>query len=87
MRTKERQVTTIWLPPTLARSAEKVAEQEGRTKSELIREALRQYIWLNRWSRLRRYGTAKARDIGLKQEDIDTIIHEQRRAKKTARGR
>jgi len=35
---------TVSLPPSLARQVEKVSEEEARTKSELLREALRLYI-------------------------------------------
>lgn len=85
MSVKERQVTTIWFPQALAREAGRVAEKEGRTKSELIREAVRQYIWLSQWSRLRQIGTKRATDIGLRQQGIDSLIHEERgtRKKKT----
>ncbi len=40
----ERRLITISLPPLLLRKAEKVAEEEYRTKSELLREALRLYL-------------------------------------------
>ncbi len=33
---KQRAVTSIWLPQTLSRDAERLAAEEGRTKSELI---------------------------------------------------
>src|SRR5437870_10546738 len=39
-----RKLITISLPPPLLRKAEAVAEEENRTKSELVREALRLYI-------------------------------------------
>jgi metal-responsive CopG/Arc/MetJ family transcriptional regulator len=35
---------TISLPPPLLRQAEAVAQEENRTKSELLREALRFYV-------------------------------------------
>lgn len=35
---------TISLPPALSRLAQEIAKQEQRTKSELIREALRLYL-------------------------------------------
>jgi metal-responsive CopG/Arc/MetJ family transcriptional regulator len=35
---------TVSLPPRLARQVEKVAKEESRTKSELLREAIRLYI-------------------------------------------
>ena len=42
MRTTE--TMTISLPPAMARQLEKVRKQEHRTRSELMREALRHYL-------------------------------------------
>jgi predicted transcriptional regulator len=42
MRTTE--TMTISLPPAMARQLEKVRKQEHRTRSELMREALRHYF-------------------------------------------
>jgi metal-responsive CopG/Arc/MetJ family transcriptional regulator len=39
-----RRLITISLPPRLLKKAERIAEQENRTTSELLREALRFYI-------------------------------------------
>jgi len=39
-----RKLVTISLPPPLLKQAERVAEEENRSKSELVREALRFYI-------------------------------------------
>jgi metal-responsive CopG/Arc/MetJ family transcriptional regulator len=39
-----RKLITISLPPPLLRKAEEVAAEENRTKSELLREALRLYV-------------------------------------------
>ena len=36
---------TISLPPAMVKQFEKVREAEHRTKSELVREALRQYFY------------------------------------------
>lgn len=39
-----RRLITISLPPRLLKETERIAERESRTKSELLREALRFYI-------------------------------------------
>ena len=39
-----RKLVTISLPPPLLKKAERVAREENRTKSELLREALRFYV-------------------------------------------
>jgi metal-responsive CopG/Arc/MetJ family transcriptional regulator len=41
-------------PPTLVREAERTAKEENRTKSELVREALRLYLEEQRWRKLQR---------------------------------
>jgi len=41
---EKRKLLTISLPPRLHKEAERLAERENRTKSELLREALRLYI-------------------------------------------
>ena len=43
------QTWTVSLPPNLLRDAERAAKEEDRTKSELVREALRLYIEERRW--------------------------------------
>ncbi|MFQ5840583.1 MAG: ribbon-helix-helix protein, CopG family [Candidatus Methylomirabilales bacterium] len=39
-----RKLVTISLPPPLLKQAEQIARRENRTKSELLREALRFYV-------------------------------------------
>ena len=39
-----RKLVTISLPPRLLKEAERIAAEENRSKSELVREALRFYI-------------------------------------------
>lgn len=39
-----RRLVTISIPPPLLRKAEQVAAEENRTRSELLREALRFYV-------------------------------------------
>jgi len=41
---RSRKLVTISLPPPLLKEAERVAKEENRTKSELLREALRFYV-------------------------------------------
>ena len=52
---RKTEVMSLSLPPALLREAEKVAKREGRTKSELFREALRRYIDERSWKQLQRY--------------------------------
>ena len=60
---------TVSLPPNLIREAERTAKEEDRTKSELVREALRVYIEERRWRKLQRDTAARAEVLGLRNED------------------
>ncbi len=74
--------TKIWnisLPPEMAWAAEKTAQEEARTKSELIREALRQYLWGRRWKTIRKYGEEKNRKMNIQEEALAGLIHEARK--------
>lgn len=67
-------ILSLSLPPELLREAERVAKKEGRTKSELFREALRRYIQERRWADLRQYGASQARKLGLTEADVEPLI-------------
>ena len=70
---------TISLPPDMEREALQVAKQEHRTKSELVREAIREYVVLRRLREIQRTLSVKAHQRGIRtEEDVDRIIHELR---------
>ena len=69
---------TISLMPEFLEEIERVAKEERRTKSELVREALRRYLADKELRRLQRYGLQKARELGLKEEDVPRLIEEYR---------
>ena len=70
---------TISLPPKLARQVDKQATAEGRTRSELFREALRQYIARrDRWNQIFAYGGIVAAERGLTEEEVDQAVAEER---------
>ena len=71
-------VTSLSLPPKLLREAERVARREGRTKSELLREALRRYLANSRWRDLQEIGPAQARKLGIKESDVERLVAEYR---------
>lgn len=79
MRTSK--ILSLSLPPTLLREAERVAKKEGRTKSELFREALRRYLQERRWAALRRYGVQRVARLGLKETDVERLIKEYRKGR------
>ncbi|WP_447974925.1 CopG family ribbon-helix-helix protein [Nitrospira sp. Kam-Ns4a] len=71
---------TISLPPNLVRAAERMAKEEHRTKSELVREALRLYLDEQRWRKLQRKIALHAQALGIRTEDdVDRLVHEVRK--------
>jgi Arc/MetJ-type ribon-helix-helix transcriptional regulator len=60
---------TISLPAELLDETQRAARQEGRSRSEVIRGALRQYLASGRRHRVRRWGSETAERLGLKTED------------------
>ena len=75
---------TISLMPEFMEEIEKLAKEERRTKSELVREALRRYIAEKELRRLQRYGLKKAGELGLKEEDVPRLVDEYRAEKSNA---
>ena len=73
------QTINISLPSELLKSADKLAKKESRTRSELIREALRAYVKeLSAWEDLFEYGRKQAKKLGIKPKDIPRLIDEYR---------
>lgn len=76
---------SISLPPKLEKEAERAAKEENRTKSELIREALRRYLAGRRFRKLQAYGAKRAREVGVVSEaDVERLVHEYRRQGRSA---
>ena len=53
---------TFSLPPEMAEQVQQVMKEEGRTMSELIREALRNYMEEREWLRDIRYERLRERE-------------------------
>ena len=70
-------IITVSLPPEVAAQIDKLAAEENRTRSALVREAFREYVAYSRWRRLRKIGDQTAREFNIRSEaDVDRILHE-----------
>jgi predicted transcriptional regulator len=74
---------SITLPPELLQKAQEAAQREHRTMSELMREALRQYMTnenksrLDSWDALLKETQAHGRSLGIhSEEDVDRMLGE-----------
>ncbi len=75
-------ILTLSLSPEMLKELEEIAKVENRTKSELLREALRQYVSRRRWREIQKYGAEQARKKGITEADIEQIIEEFRQEAK-----
>lgn len=73
---------TISLPPQLVKEVDRKARDEGRSRSELVREAVRQYLARQeRWERIFAYGEKAAKKAGITEADVARKVKERRRAR------
>ena len=69
---------TFSLPPEMADRVDEAMKQEGRTRSEFVREALLRYMEECEWRRLLQYGEQRAREEGIDPGDVSTLVEEYR---------
>ena len=69
---------SVSIPDDLADEIESLAEGSGKTKSELVRDALRRQVRLARFSTLQQLGQSQAEKEGIGPEDVEQLIDESR---------
>jgi metal-responsive CopG/Arc/MetJ family transcriptional regulator len=75
-----RRTVTVSLPPELAKRVDRAAKAEGRTRSELFRQALQQYLAVaERWDRIFTYGEELAARTGVTEQDVQRAVESKRR--------
>jgi CopG family transcriptional regulator/antitoxin EndoAI len=74
---------TISLPPEVAREVDRIARAEGRTRSELLREAFRQYVSrLERWERIFVAAKSVPRRSRLTESAVARLVTQRRRSRR-----
>jgi CopG family transcriptional regulator/antitoxin EndoAI len=76
---------SVTLPPDMLKRAQSIAKRESRTMSELIREALRHYERRSWWDDINAYGRSKADRQGIREPDVDRLIHKLRATRRAAK--
>ena len=69
---------SVSIPDELAAEAEALALATGKTKSEVVRDALRRHVQHEHFTRLRHYGRDRAEKLGVGPEDVEELIDELR---------
>ena len=75
---------TFSLPPAMAERVDDTIRQQGRTRSEFLREAVLRYIEECEWRQLLRYGEERARERGVGPEDVSRLVEEYRAEAETS---
>ena len=71
-------ILSVSVPDELVEAVEAAALAQGKTKSELVREALRRHVELERFRALQRYAREQAERRGLGPEDVEALVDELR---------
>ena len=69
---------TFSLPPEMADRVDEVMKQQGRSRSEFLREAVLRYIQECEWRQLLQYGEDRARAKGIGPEAVAGLVEEYR---------
>jgi metal-responsive CopG/Arc/MetJ family transcriptional regulator len=65
---------SVSLSDDLADETAALAKSLGKTKSEVVRDALRRQLQIERLAELQRYGRGRAETRGLGPEDSETLV-------------
>ncbi len=67
-------ILSVSLPDELMRETEQLALAQGKTKSDLVREALRRQVQLGQLRELQRYGRDRAEERAIGPEDVEGLV-------------
>jgi len=74
--------TNLSIPAELLEKADREAKRESRSRSELMREALRLYLdRVGMWERIFDFADAQTRRTGLTPGDVEAAVREVRRSR------
>ena len=71
-------IVNLSLPPDVFEEVERMAREENTSRSEVLREALRQYIRTQKlWRQIYRWGEESARELGIGSDaEVDELVHQ-----------
>jgi len=69
---------SVSLPDDLAAETDALARSLGKSRSELVRDALRRQLQVERLADLQRYGRGRAEALGIGPEDSEAVVDESR---------
>ena len=75
---------TFSLSPAMAERVDDATREQGRSRSDFLREAVLRYIEECEWRQLLRYGEERAREQGVGPEDVSRLVEEDRTEAETS---
>ena len=66
------------MPPEMADRLDEVMQQQDRSRSEFLREAVNRYIEECQWRQLLKYGEERSREQGIAPEDVAGFVEKYR---------
>ena len=69
---------TFSVPPDMAVRVDEVMKEQGRSRSDLLREALVRYIEECEWRGLLEYGEQQAKSLGIDVDEVAPLVEEYR---------
>ena len=64
-------------PSEMIKEIKELAKKERKTRSQLARDALLQYMQVKRWRDIQRKMAIRARTLGITSEaDVESLVHE-----------
>jgi Ribbon-helix-helix protein, copG family. len=69
---------SVSLPDDLAEETDALAQSLGKTRSEVVRDALRRQVQVERFAALQRYGRKRAEELGIGPEDAEALVDDLR---------
>jgi len=69
-------------PSEMVKEIKGLAKKERKTRSQLVRDALVQYMQTKKWRDIQRKMAIRARALGITSEaDVERLVHEYREVK------
>jgi CopG family transcriptional regulator/antitoxin EndoAI len=86
--TRTTKIVNFSLPPEIYKEVEELAKQRETSRSQVLREALKQYVASERrWQQLRKWGQETKGRLGIKDEDdVERIIYDYREEESRSKG-
>ncbi len=69
-------IASLSLPSEIIKQADELVKEEKKTRSEIVREAIKLYYSSFKWRKLQQVGISKAKKLGIKEEaDVYTWLN------------